>query len=343
MRKKYNKQDQTKYNWVFTKPWTDFSQETKDILEFMIPSFKQNLRIINKTVNYYEKYNENGKKVKVRQTKGDNWAIRKPLHKETVSGKVYLSYKTPTKGKILTATRKFLDSSIDFKSIEKITDTGIQKILKKYLEYKGSSELAFSPEGIEELNTNIAQYNDGFDHKPIYKVRIYEEGVKFPLGIKGNKKNKYVEAEKGTNLFFAIYKNEENDRYFETIPFNDVLEMLKQGLPAVPQRNQEGNHLVFALSPQDLVFVPTPDEIENPDIVDFKNLTKEQTSRIYKMVSSSGKQCFFIKAEIASSIVNKMEFTSSNKMENAIEGTQIKSTCWKLKLDRLGTITRVTK
>ncbi|OWP83633.1 type II CRISPR RNA-guided endonuclease Cas9 [Flavobacterium davisii] len=341
--KKYNKQDQTKYNWVFTKPWTDFSQETKDILEFIIPSFKQNLRIINKTVNYYEKYNENGKKVKVRQTKGDNWAIRKPLHKETVSGKVYLSYKTPIKGKILTATRKFLDSSIDFKSIEKITDTGIQKILKKYLEYKGSPELAFSPEGIEELNTNIAQYNDGFDHKPIYKVRIYEEGVKFPLGIKGNKKNKYVEAEKGTNLFFAIYKNEENDRYFETIPFNDVLEMLKQGLPAVPQRNQEGNHLVFALSPQDLVFVPTPDEIENPDIVDFKNLTKEQTSRIYKMVSSSGKQCFFIKAEIASSIVNKMEFTSSNKMENAIEGTQIKSTCWKLKLDRLGTITRVTK
>nr|WP_305069895.1 hypothetical protein [Flavobacterium covae] len=97
-------------------------------------------------------------------------------------------YKTPAKGKILTATRKVLDSSMDFKSIEKITDTGIQKILKNYLKYKESPELAFSPEGIEELNITIAKYNDGFYHKPIYKVRIYEEGVKFPLGNRGNKK-----------------------------------------------------------------------------------------------------------------------------------------------------------
>ncbi|WP_309597754.1 hypothetical protein [Flavobacterium oreochromis] len=104
-----------------------------------------------------------------------------------------------------------------------------------------------------------------------------------------------------------------------------------------------GNTLVFALSPQDLVFVPTLEEVENPDLVDFKNLTKQQTNRIYKMVSSSGKQCFFIKAEVATSIINKMEFTTSNKMENSIEGIQIKSNCWKLKLDRLGTITRVTK
>ncbi len=341
--KKYNDHDQTNYNWVFIKPWKDFTKETKEVLESIIPSFKQNLRIINKTVNYYEKYNENGKKVKIRQTKGDNWAIRKPLHKETISGKVYLSYKIPAKGKILTATRKFLDTTVDLKSIEKITDTGIQKILKNYLEYKGTPELAFSPEGIEELNTTIEQYNDGFAHKPIYKIRIYEEGVKFPLGTKGNKKNKYVEAEKGTNLFFAIYKDQENNRYFETIPFNDVLETLKQGLPAVSEKNQMGNTLVFALSPQDLVFVPTLEEVENPDLVDFKNLTKQQTNRIYKMVSSSGKQCFFIKAEVATSIINKMEFTTSNKMENSIEGIQIKSNCWKLKLDRLGTITRVTK
>ncbi|MFK7004223.1 type II CRISPR RNA-guided endonuclease Cas9 [Flavobacterium covae] len=341
--KKYNDHDSTKYTWVFTKPWADFTENIKDTLEFIIPSFKQNLRIINKTVNYYEKYNENGKKVKVRQTKGDNWAIRKPLHKETISGKVHLLYKTPAKGKILTATRKVLDSSMDFKSIEKITDTGIQKILKNYLKYKESPELAFSPEGIEELNITIAKYNDGFYHKPIYKVRIYEEGVKFPLGNRGNKKNKYVEAEKGTNLFFAIYKDQENNRYFETIPFNDVLETLKKGMSAVPEKNQEKNTLVFALSPQDLVFVPTLDEIENPDIVDFRNLTKDQTNRIYKMVSSSGKQCFFIKAEVATSIVNKMEFTTSNKMENSIEGIQIKSNCWKLKLDRLGTITRVIK
>ncbi len=32
------------------------------------------------------------------------------------------------------------------------------------------------------------------------------KGNKFSVGLTGNKKDKYVEAEKGTNLFFAIYK-----------------------------------------------------------------------------------------------------------------------------------------
>src|SRR5690606_15999134 len=49
----------------------------------------------------------------------------------------------------------------------------------------------------------------------------------------------------------------------------------------------------FTLSPLDLVYVPTDEEIENPRKVDFNNLTKEQTDRIYKYVdggkNSSGK------------------------------------------------------
>jgi CRISPR-associated endonuclease Csn1 len=62
-----------------------------------IVSFKQNTRVINKTVNKYQSYKDengnlnigkNGKPLKstIKQTKGDNWAIRKPLHAETVSG-----------------------------------------------------------------------------------------------------------------------------------------------------------------------------------------------------------------------------------------------------------------
>ena len=150
---------------------------------------------------------------------------------------------------------------------------------------KENPELAFLAEGIEELNENIAKYNDGVPHKHIYKVRVFETGSKFPLGETGNKKDKYVESAKGTNLFFAIYQDEKGKRNFETIAFNIVLERLKQGLKAVPETDEKGNRLLFSLSPQDLVFVPTEEEIANPNLVDFENLDKNQVNRVYKTVS----------------------------------------------------------
>jgi CRISPR-associated endonuclease Csn1 len=45
-------------------------------------------------------------------------------------------------------------------------------------------------------------------HQPICKVRVAETlGNKFQVGNTGNKINKYVESDKGTNLFFAIYQD----------------------------------------------------------------------------------------------------------------------------------------
>jgi CRISPR-associated endonuclease Csn1 len=46
--------------------------------------------------------------------------------------------------------------------------------------------------------------NKGKKHQPIYKVRVYEKAEKFTVGQKGNKRTKFVEAAKGTNLFSAI-------------------------------------------------------------------------------------------------------------------------------------------
>ncbi|MFA7493796.1 MAG: type II CRISPR RNA-guided endonuclease Cas9, partial [Proteiniphilum sp.] len=226
--------DKGSYSWQFYKPWDNFTVDARNGLEKIIVSFKQNLRVINKSVNYYQRYID-GEKVVDRQTKGDNWTIRKSMHKETVSGKVDLPWFKVSKGKILTATRKSIDTSFNTKTISYITDTGIQKILNNYLASKnGNSELAFSPEGLENLNKNITQYNDGKSHQPIYKVRIFEPGSKFSLGETGNKKSKYVEAAKGTNLFFAIYADKEGGRSYETIPLNIVIERLKQGLKEVP-------------------------------------------------------------------------------------------------------------
>ena len=233
------------------------------------------------------------------------------------------------------AVRKSLDESFDEKKIrEQVTDTGIQKILVKHLgENNNDPQIAFSPDGVDRMNADLTRLNDGKKHKPIYKVRWYESASKFAVGIAGNKKDKYVEAAKGTNLYFAVYLNDDKKRCFETIPLNIVIDRLKQGLSPVPEVNVKGNRLLFYLSPNDLVYLPTEEEIKRGcvSLISHEN-------RIYKMVSAGDYMCFFVSASVAKPIVNKVEFSSQNKMERAVAGEMIKEICIPIKVDRLGKI-----
>ena len=344
--KKYNKGSEENYSWIFKKPWNTFTQEVRAVLEGIVVSFKQNLRVINKATNYYERWvEENGKYIKkIVKQEGTNWAIRKPLHEETISGKIYLDREKITKNDILTATRKTVDSSFNEERIKKITDTGIQKILLNYLEYKGSPEIAFSPEGLEELNKNLSIYNDGKPHKPIYKVRIYEKGSgRFALGEKGRKYKKYVQG--APNLYFGIYQGA-NKRSFVTIPLNEVIERQKQGRPSIPEYNEKGDPLLFSLSPNDLVYVPIKGEIIED--IDFQNLSNEQKERIYN-VNDFSSTCYFTPNRIAKAIFPKEvdlqrkgdKLSGSYDTKTAsLEGIQIKEVCIKLKVDRLGNLSK---
>lgn len=353
----------------YIKPWETFTQDAKRELEKVVVSFKQNLRVINKTTNKYEKIvEENGKKVKklVSQTKGDSWAIRKPMHEATVSGIVNLPWIKLNKGEIVTATRTALDKTFSKEKILKITDTGIQNILTNYLESKDNNpELAFSPEGIEELNSSMSKFNNGKYHQPIYKVRVYEKGSgRFRLGEKGNKKDKYVQG--APNLFFAVYENiETKKRMFDTVPLNEVIEHQKQQEAEnvnkkdkttilkkkyLIERNKEIEvNYLFHLSPNDLVYVPMRDE--NIKNIDFKNLSKERLKRIFVVNDFSGKTCYFRPNSIAQSIApkevdlnfdaKKNKLTGSFDIKTAsFEGSQIKDICIKLKVDRLGNISK---
>jgi CRISPR-associated endonuclease Csn1 len=322
------------YKWQFHKPWGTFTQDVQAALESIIVSFKQNLRVINKTSNKYQAY-ENGEKILKSQEKGGSWAIRKPLHKEFTFGKVNLPRIKVPKDRIAVAIRRSLDTSFDLKRIDSITDTGIQKILKNYLASKDNDiNSAFSPEGIEDMNKNIQLYNGGKYHHPIYKVRTFEVGNKFPLGFSGNKKNKYVEAAKSTNLFFAIYSDGKGNRTYETIPLNVVIERLKQGLREVPEKNGKGHSLLFHLSPNDLVYVPTKEEVDNQTRVNANNI---HPTRIYKMVSCTGSQCFFIPNNIASPIVQTTELGANNKSERSWDdGLMIKQVGTKIRVNRIG-------
>ncbi|MET4082373.1 CRISPR-associated endonuclease Csn1 [Pedobacter sp. UYP30] len=409
----------------FLKPWDNFTIDARNSLENIIVSFKQNLRVINKTTNKYESYkDENGnlrigkdgkpKKDLIVQTNGDSWAIRKPMHKDTVSGLVKLrkrkevslslaldnvidiadkklrkhiqslSAKGLDKRHLLShfksgnsewdghnvsrieiyywendnvASRTSLDTSFNEKKLESITDTGIQKILLAHLDnYKEIFDdkgkkiapelLAFTPEGVEEMNKNISSLNKGKLHQPILKVRTYEaKGNKFAVGQTGNKKTKFVEAAKGTNLFFAVYENDKGKRNYETIPLNIVIEREKQGLNSAPKIDENGNKLLFSLSPNDLVYVPTMEE-KASGIFNLKELTKIQKERIYKVEKASGAECYFTRQDIASLIKNydaksKIgELESQNKLQSTMTEDRIKISdfCIKLDVDRLGNI-----
>lgn len=335
----------------FFKPWASFTIDAKNALDNIVVSFKQNLRVINKATNHYQKWvSKDGLMVKeLVEQKGVNWAIRKQLHKDTVAGKVELTRVKVPKGKILTATRKPIDVTFDLNTIDSITDSGIQKILRNYLASKDNNpESAFSPEGIDELNKNIARYNDGKPHQSIYKARIFETGNKFQVGQTGNKNKKYVEAAKGTNLFFAIYQDTVGKRNFDSIPFNNVVERQKQGLASVPEKNNQGNDLLFHLSPNDLVYIPTDDElvISNSGI---HQISKHQ-GRIYRFVSCTGGEGHFVANSYATGIINNEQGTN-NKSERMLDfkhlpaikddkgkPQMIKTVCIKIIVDRIGNI-----
>ena len=99
-----------------------------------------------------------------------------------------------------------------------------------------------------------------------------------------------------------------------------------------------GDSPKYILSPNDLIYLPTAKEVSDGEI--HFPIDRE---RVYKTVSATGNRCFFIKAEVAKSIVDKMEFSSMNKMERAItrEEEMIKETCLPLKIDRLGNIIKI--
>jgi CRISPR-associated endonuclease Csn1 len=156
-------------------------------------------------------------------------------------------------------------------------------------------------------------------------------GQKFSIGLKGNKVSKYVEAAKGTNLFFAVYSNDDGIRSFTTIPLNIVIERLKQHLSPVPERNEKGDNLLFYLSPGDLVYVPMSDEI---------NIDKINSDRIYKFVSCTSNEAHFIPSQVATPILQTTELGSNNKSQRAWSKEMIKEICIPLSINRLGEIKR---
>lgn len=255
------------------------------------------------------------------------------------------------------------------KVIQSITDTGIQRILENHLDNykevvddktKFDTENAFSSDGVKELNNNIVKLNNGKFHHPIYKVRTSDAmGTKFSVSEEGQKNTKYVVTAAGSNAFCGFYQKVA-DRKFYIPTLRESVESLKQGFEPCPATHPEDPEfkLIFVLNPSDLVYVPTEEETENPTLVNFSKMKKEQMNRIYKFTDGSGSTMNFVPTNVASLLFNmsnkeqekaKIKLSIQNELglgspqsknQNSLDGIQIKSVCWKLKADRLGSISK---
>ncbi|MBD8348067.1 type II CRISPR RNA-guided endonuclease Cas9 [Dysgonomonas sp. HGC4] len=261
------------------------------------------------------------------------------------------------------------------KMIESITDTGIQEILQNHLKnYDSDPQTAFSYDGIRALNEAIVKPKHGLTkkgkpHKPIYKVRMADVmGAKFSVSEDGQKSTKYVVTDAGSNAFCGVYEIKKGERKFYIPTLKELLNNLKNGENPCPGSHPDfpEYNWIFNLCANDLVYLPTQDEIDNDNKtpVDIDSLDK---SRIYKFTDGSGTTLNFVPVNFASLLYgfpknvarknaenlkkeHSLEYTDvllqnelglgspQSKNQNSIDRIQIKKYCIKLDVDRLGNI-----
>ena len=210
-----------------------------------------------------------------------------------------------------------------------------QLMITHLKEYNNNPKEAFSAEGLEILNKKaITDSNIGKPIKTITRIETKSDDDKFG--------NKYVEVDKGAVAYFIIYEHEETKERPEmySLSTHKAIERLVEGKPLA---DRKAGYNTIILSPDELVYIPTEDELKKikanePNPINW-NDKKAIFERIYKMVSSSKKQCFFIPNSIAKPLdENGEELGANNKAEKSWDGIMIKQVCIKIEINRLGNI-----
>ena len=93
--------------------------------------------------------------------------------------------------------------------------------------------------------------------------------------------------------------------------------------------------LYAILSPGDLVYMPTQEEVAY-------GVKEWNKNNIYKVVSFDDANCYFLPHYVASSVIDKEEFTRHNKIPRVVfldgDNRLIREHCIPIKVDRLGNI-----
>lgn len=242
----------------------------------------------------------------------DSISVTVPEAKKTVDDIVYDDQKKAIR-ELLLSGKDTTEIMIGNKVIKKIDVFIRNRDISKSeeIKVKCNPQVAFSCDGIYELNANILKLNGGKSHKPIFKVQMAQVvGNMFPVSenINSPKSKRYVSTKEGSNMFCAIYQSDDSTKII--VPtFKETIEYLRKNDTNLFPDEIVLNNLEFKrkiiLSPLDMVYVPSEEEIEMPQLVDFTNLSIEQKNRIYKFVDGNSNEVMnFIPYYISNPIVN---------------------------------------
>lgn len=217
-------------------------------------------------------------------------------------------------------------------------------------------QIAFSAEGIKDMNTHVTELNNGKCHKPIYKVKVTQAlGKMFPVAEKkpGHpmiaKNKQYVISDAGSNNFCGIYKSVDGETAIYVPSLKATIEAARSNESLFPDIHPDyvDFKYAFTLSPLDLVYVPTKDEIINNYIGDNLDF-----SRIYVVNDFNDAGVMYFRPYChANAIVDKEVDLRKDKKGNLLgsfsdktancQGLSIRDYCIPIKTDRLGNILRV--
>lgn len=263
--------------------------------------------------------------------------------------------------------------------IEDIVDEMQKEIVRKYIAtgengnekvdvFVGSKEIkdgqisenpqiAFSSDGIKALNDNIVELNNGKKHKPIYKVQMIQAlGKMFPVSEKEEdrpesvKNKQYVISNAGSNNYCGIYKTTEGETKTFVPSLKTTIESIRNNDDLFPKNISDKNKLYelkFIISPLDLVYMPTEDEIINNIIgnnIDYNRIF------VVNDFNDAG-TIYFRPYNIANEIVeheidmqkdSKGKLIGSRECKTAKCGNYtIRDYCVPIKVDRLGNIIEI--
>lgn len=328
-----------------------YDKYARQIIKTIIHQCNSNIderkALIKEIEDYLSKNNkkvESGKLNKKGKSQTKTVYLLNGIEYEKIPVAYFVSYKT----KRMALTKKEYIENLNvekmkndfpyFSENEKRNNAFNNLFLHHIKEYNNNPKEAFSIEGIEKLNKKALENPKiGKEIKSVTRL----DG-KVDLEDMFNKG--FYETDKGAMAYFIMYENKKNKERdgFESIAAHKAIEKIVKGEQIA--EDKEGFEKII-LSPGDLVYVPTKDE--NRDSIDWNN-SKYLLKRIYKVVSFSKKDLLCVKANIAEPIIPtnikekvKGEIDWHNKSTTTMEGdVTIKDVCIKLKVDRLGKISK---
>ena len=219
-------------------------------------------------------------------------------------------------------------------------------------------QIAFSTDGIEDMNNHIAELNKGKSHKPIYKVKVCQTlGKMFPVSERKlnepivAKNKQYVSTDEGSNNICGVYKSKNGDTKIYVPSLREVIEATRNGEELFPEFYPADINYKFrfSLSPFDLVYMPTKDEIENGNFG-----SSIEYSRIYVMNDVNDQnQMYFRPFNYAAEIIENEIDLQKDKKGKIIgsrifktancDNMSIRDNCVPVEVDRLGNIIKIIK